>query len=323
MRVTFRKNAIKIRAYISDFIILERKSVVKHFRSVNLLSMYQIITDSGCDLPASRLQELDVKTVSLLVDFRGETLTDSVDEGIAEIYAGLRKGESATTAAVNPDRWAEAMKEALDQGKDVLVMPFSSGLSATCQAAHMAAEELKETYPQRKIFVVDSLSASLGQGLLLYYACKKRAEGMDIERLAAWIAENRLRLCHWFTVDDLMYLKRGGRVSAATAVVGTMLKIKPVLHVDDEGHLISKAKVRGRKAAIEALAQKAVELAIPGENDTMFICHGDCMEDARYLEQLVKEKCGVKEVFIGYTGAVIGSHSGPGTLALFFIGKHR
>ena len=287
------------------------------------MSNYQIITDSGCDLPAKQLQELDVKAVSLLVNFRGETLTDSVDDGIKEIYAGLRAGEAATTAAVNPDRWATAMEEALAEDKDVLVMPFSSGLSATCQAAHMAAEELKEKYPQRQIYVVDSLCASLGQGLLLYYACRKREEGLSVSELATWLEENRLHLCHWFTVDDLMYLKRGGRVSAATALVGTMLQIKPVLHVDDEGHLISKGKARGRKASIEALVKKAEELALPGENDVMYICHGDCIEDAQALERLVKERCGVKEVFIGYTGAVIGSHSGPGTLALFFLGEHR
>ena len=284
---------------------------------------YQIITDSGCDLPVHLLQELDIKAVPLHVNFRGECLADSVDEGIEDIYAGLRAGEAASTAAVNPDRWADAMKSALENGQDVLVVPFSSGLSATCQSAHMAAQELQEAYPQRQIFVVDSLCASLGQGLLLYHACQKRKEGLSGSELAQWVTENRLHLCHWFTVDDLMYLKRGGRVSAATAVVGTMLKIKPVLHVDDEGHLINKGKVRGRKASIEAIVQKAVELGIPGANDTMFICHGDCIEDARYLEQLVKERCGVKNVIIGYTGAVIGSHSGPGTLALFFLGTHR
>ena len=284
---------------------------------------YQIITDSGCDLPVHMLQELDIKAVPLHVNFRGECLADSVDEGIEDIYAGLRAGEAASTAAVNPDRWADAMKSALENGQDVLVVPFSSGLSATCQSAHMAAQELQEAYPQRQIFVVDSLCASLGQGLLLYHACQKRNEGLSVSALAQWVTENRLHLCHWFTVDDLMYLKRGGRVSAATAVVGTMLKIKPVLHVDDEGHLINKGKVRGRKASIEAIVQKAVELGIPGANDTMFICHGDCIEDARYLEQLVKERCGVKNVIIGYTGAVIGSHSGPGTLALFFLGTHR
>ena len=284
---------------------------------------YQIITDSGCDLPVHLLQELDIKAVPLHVNFRGECLADSVDEGIEDIYAGLRAGEAASTAAVNPDRWADAMKSALENGQDVLVVPFSSGLSATCQSAHMAAQELQEAYPQRQIFVVDSLCASLGQGLLLYHACQKRKEGLSVSELAQWVTENRLHLCHWFTVDDLMYLKRGGRVSAATAVVGTMLKIKPVLHVDDEGHLINNGKVRGRKASIEAIVQKAVELGIPGANDTMFICHGDCIEDARYLEQLVKERCGVKNVIIGYTGAVIGSHSGPGTLALFFLGTHR
>ena len=284
---------------------------------------YQIITDSGCDLPAKWLQELDVKTVSLLVDFRGETLTDSVDEGIAEIYAGLRKGESATTSAVNPDRWAEAMKEALEQEKDVLVMPFSSGLSATCQAAHMAAEELKEAYPDRTVTVVDGLAASLGQGLLVWYACHKRDEGLSLAVLAAWIEDNKQHICHWFTVDDLMFLKRGGRVSAATALVGTMLSIKPVLHVDAEGHLINVGKVRGRKAAIKALADKVGELGAGYDNSTVFISHGDCADEAQILADMLKEKYGVKEVVLGYVGAVIGSHSGPGTIALFFLGDHR
>jgi DegV family protein with EDD domain len=171
--------------------------------------------------------------------------------------------------------------------------------------------------------VVDTGCASLGQGLFVYYACAKRDEGMDLNELTQWCESHKQNLCHWFTVDDLMYLKRGGRVSAATALVGTMLNIKPVLHVDDEGRLISKAKVRGRKAAIEALAAKMAQLGTPGENDTVFICHGDCIQDARTLEAILKEKHGVKEVFIGYTGAVIGSHSGPGTLALFYLGTNR
>ena len=170
---------------------------------------------------------------------------------------------------------------------------------------------------------MDSLDATLGQGLLIWYTCKMKDAGMSIEELTKWVEDNRQTLCHWFTVDDLMYLKRGGRVSAATALVGTMLQIKPVLHVDDEGHLINVAKTRGRRASIQALAQKAVELGEGYDNSTMFICHGDCIEDAEYLASLVKEKCGAKEVFIGYTGAVIGSHSGPGTLALFFMGKNR
>ena len=287
------------------------------------MSEYKIITDSGCDLPKEMLSKLDVQTVPLFVNFRGESLEDSVDEGIKEIYNGLRNGEAASTSAVNPDRWMEKMESVLAEGMDVLTITFSSGLSTTYQSAVIAGNELKEKYPDRKILVVDSLAASLGQGLLLWYACQKKEAGLSIEELAAWVENNRQNLCMWFTVDDLMYLKRGGRVSAATALVGTMLQIKPVLHVDDKGHLINVSKARGRKASIQALAEKAVSLGAGYDNSTMFICHGDCIEDAEYLSKLVKEKCGVKDVFIGYTGAVIGSHSGPGTLALFFMGEHR
>ena len=287
------------------------------------MSEYKIITDSGCDLPKGMLESMDVKAVSLIVNFKGEARGDSVDEGIREMYADLRAGEVATTSAVNPTRWEEAMEPELKDGKDLLVITFTSGLSTTYQSAVIAASELAERYPDRTIKVVDSLCASLGQGLLVHYAVQKKQEGLSLEELAAWLEENRGHLCHWFTVDDLMFLKRGGRVSATTAMVGTMLKIKPVLHVDDEGHLISKAKARGRKASIEMLAAKAVELGGNFDNSTMFICHGDCIEDAEYLASIVKEKCGVKEVFIGFTGAVIGSHSGPGTLALFFLGNKR
>ena len=287
------------------------------------MSEYKIVTDSGCDLPQEMLSSLDVRTVPLIVNFKGEDREDTVDVGIQEMYAGLRDGEAATTSAVNPDRWMEKMEGVLAQGMDVLTITFSSGLSTTYQSAVIAGNELKEKYPDRKIIVVDSLAASLGQGLLIWYACKMKDAGMGIDELAAWVEENRLHLCHWFTVDDLMYLKRGGRVSAATALVGTMLQIKPVLHVDDQGHLINVSKTRGRKASIQALAQKAVELGEGFDNSTMFICHGDCIEDAEYLAGILKEKCGVQEVFIGYTGAVIGSHSGPGTLALFFLGSQR
>lgn len=287
------------------------------------MSEYKIITDSGCDLPKQWLSKLDVQTVPLIVNYKGEVLEDSVDGEIRSIYAGLRAGEAASTSAINPSRWEALMEPVLVQGQDLLVISFSSGLSTTYQSAVIAANELQEKYPERKIIVVDSLSASLGQGLLVWYACQKKAEGLSLAELAAWLEENRHHLCHWFTVDDLMYLKRGGRISATTALVGTMLKIKPVLHMDDEGHLINMFKARGRKASIEALADKAVELGAGYDNSTMFICHGDCIEDAQYLEQLAREKCGVKDVLIGYTGAVIGSHSGPGTLALFFMGQKR
>ena len=287
------------------------------------MANYQIITDSGADLPVEELARLDVKLASLSLLFRGQTLADSVTDDTKEFYAAMRAGETASTSAINPDGWAAVMEPCLQEGKDLLVITFSSGLSTTHQSAVIAAEELKEKYPQRDIRVVDSLCASLGGGLLVWYACQKRDEGMSLAELTEWVQLNKWHLCHWFTVDDLKYLKRGGRISAATALVGTMLNIKPVLHVDDEGHLVSVSKVRGRKASIEALVQQMEKLSAYGENEVAFICHGDCLEDAQRLEQMVKERCGVKKVFIGYTGAVIGAHSGPGTLALFFMGQHR
>ncbi len=284
---------------------------------------YRIITDSCCDLPTNMYDQLGVTFVPLSVRFQQQEVDSYPESWLKEFYDGLRAGEVATTSAVNPQAWEDIIRAALEAGDDVLVLAFSSGLSTTYQSAVIAAENLKEVFPQRQVRVVDTLCASMGQGLLLYYACKKRDEGMSLEELTAWCEENKYRLCHWFTVDDLMYLKRGGRVSAATAVLGTMLQIKPVLHVDDEGHLINVAKARGRKAAIDALAKKLGQTGLPGCNDTVFISHGDCMEDVRYLEKLLKEKYGVKEVITYYVGAVIGSHAGPGVLALFFLGEHR
>lgn len=287
------------------------------------MANFQIITDSGSDLPIEMQRKLNIEVARLTLNFRGKELEDSVDGGMKELYDALRAGEEAKTSAVNPDAWQKIMEPVLQQEKDILVLAFSSGLSTTYQSAVIASGELLEKYPQRKIRVVDTRAASLGQGLLIWYACKKRDQGMELDQIADWAEENKLHLCHWFTVDDLMYLKRGGRISAATAIVGTVLGIKPVLHMDDEGHLINMSKARGRKASIAALAEKIGQLGLPGENKTVFICHGDCLEDAKYLEKLVREKYGVEEVFIGYTGAVIGSHSGPGTLALFFLGKNR
>jgi len=284
---------------------------------------YRIVTDTCCDFPEQMYAELNLSVVRLSVNYKGQTTDTYTEDWLKDMFDGLRAGEVATTAAVNPTGWQEVIEPILQAGDDVLVLAFSSGLSATYQSAVIAAEELREKYPDRTVNVVDTLCASRGQGLLVYYACQKRDAGFSLNDLTAWCEENKYRLCHWFTVDDLMYLKRGGRISAATALVGTMLKIKPVLHMDDEGHLINMSKTRGRKASIEAIADKMGELGLPGENETVFICHGDCMDDAQYLERLVKERYGVKNVLIYYVGAVIGSHSGPGTLALFFMGKER
>ena len=280
------------------------------------MSAYKIITDSCADLTPEMISALDISMIPLTVLFQGKNRNDCVDDSIKEIYNGLRNGEVASTSAANPDGWASVMEPVLQNGQDALVLAFSSGLSTTYQSAVIAATDLAEKYPDRKILIVDTLCASLGQGLLVWHACKKRDEGMNLEQLHSWIEENKMHICHWFTVDDLMYLKRGGRVSTATAVVGTMLQIKPVLHVDDAGHLINVAKARGRKASIDSLAKKVGQLGGNFDNSTCFISHGDCLEDAQYLAELLKAQYGVQEV-------VIGSHAGPGVLALFFMGDHR
>ena len=284
---------------------------------------YRIITDSCCDFPTHMYQELGLSVVNLTVTYKGQDHNTYTEEWLKEMFAGMRAGESAKTSAVNPEAWKSAIAAVLQEGQDALVLAFSSGLSTTYQSAVIAAQELGEEYPDRKILVVDTLCASLGQGLLVWYACKKRDEGYSLEELAKWCETERFHLAHQFTVDDLMFLKRGGRVSAATALVGTMLQIKPVMHVDNEGHLIKTGTARGRKASINALIDKFAKDAIPGANDTVFICHGDCMEDAQYMADILKTKHGVKDVFIYYVGAVIGSHSGPGTLALFYMGNQR
>ena len=284
---------------------------------------FQIVTDTCCDFPQQYYTDLSLNVVPLAVTYKGETINTYTEQWLQDMYNGLRKGESASTCAVNPTQWAAAMEPVLQKGDDVLVLAFSSGLSTTYQSAVIAANELQEQYPDRTIKVCDTLCASMGQGLLTWYACRKRDAGMSLEEVYNWVEDHKQNLCHWFTVDDLMYLKRGGRVSAATALVGTMLQIKPVLHVDHEGHLINVSKVRGRKAALDALVKKMKDTMLPGENDTVFISHGDCLEEAQYVAEQVKKVCGAKEVVISYVGAVIGSHSGPGTMALFYLGTHR
>ena len=285
---------------------------------------YKIITDSCCDFTDAMCAELGISYVPLIVTYNGESHTNFSEEtAIKAFYNELRNGVTATTSAVNPEGWANVMEPALAAGEDLLVITFTSGMSTTYQSAVIAAQELEEKYPQRKILVVDSLCAALGQGLLIWYACKKRDEGLSLEELAAWVEENKLHICHWVTVDDLTHLKRGGRISATSAIVGTMLNIKPIIHVNDEGKLINVAKVRGRKTAIDYLANKLGELGEGYDNETCFVVHGDCEEDAQTLAAMVKEKYGVKHVHIGYLGPVIGAHTGPGVLALFFLGQHR
>ena len=283
---------------------------------------FKIVTDSACDLSAEMIEALDLGIAALSVELDGRAYAEG-EMTPKELYDHLRGGKLPKTSAVNPELWADAMRPALEQGQDVLTLVFSSALSATCQNAFIAAEELRGEFPDRKLIVIDSLCAAIGLGLLVHTAAKLRDAGKSIEETAAWIEEHKLNVCHWVTVEDLMHLKRGGRVSAATAVVGTMLNIKPIIRVDDNGRLESLAKCRGRKAALNYLLDRMAESFDPEIDDTVFIGHGDCMEDARYLEQKVRERFGVQNVHINYIGAVVGAHTGPGVAVLFFYGKKR
>ena len=288
------------------------------------MTTYQIISDSCCDFTAQQYQDNNVLCVPLSVVYQGESHDNFSDpKSVKAFYDTLRTGVTATTSAANPEGWTAVMEPVLASGKDVLVLAFTSALSMTYQSAVIAADELAEKYPDRKIRVVDTRCAALGQGLLVWYACRKRDEGLSLEELTSWVEENKLHICHWVTVDDLSHLKRGGRISGATALVGTMLNIKPIIHVDDEGRLVNVGKCRGRKAAMEFIAGKLGETGEGWDNSTVFVAHGDCPEDAAALEKILKEKYGVKEVVTGYVGPVIGAHTGPGVLVVFYMGTHR
>ena len=290
------------------------------------MSDFVIFTDSSADLDVNLAQELDVQVLPLGFVLDEHTYYDYPDNRDMDphvFYDRLRNGEVATTNAVNVAQYTGALEPLLQAGKDVLILAFSSGLSTTYNSSRLAVEEMSAKYPERKLYTVDTLCASLGQGLLVWYAANARERGGSIEEVRDWIEEHKLNLCHQFTVDDLHFLKRGGRISAATALVGSMLHIKPVLHVDDEGHLINIGKARGRQAALKALVDRMEETAIDSGSLTVFISHGDCLEDAQSVERMVRERFGVREVYINYVGPVIGAHSGPGTVALFYIGTNR
>lgn len=283
---------------------------------------YVLITDSACDILPEKLQEWNVELIRMpyLFTDNGKEMLDH-DQPMKEFYNEMRNGRVAKTSGVNEDTFMNAMKPILESGRDLLYLAFSSGLSVTCENGRKAAEQLEEMYPERKIRVVDTLCASAGQGLLVYLAKENRDKGMNLNENASAIEADKLHLCHWFTVEDLKYLKRGGRVSAATALLGTALNVKPVLHVDNEGHLIKMTQVHGRKKSIRTMAEKLGETIL--EDTPVFISHGDCEEDAQTLANILKEQYGRETNLITGIGSVIGAHSGPGTLALFFRGKVR
>ena len=285
---------------------------------------YIILTDSCCDFSAEMVDKLGLHVLPLSFIMEGKeyfNYPDNHDIDPKVFYDKLRGGALGTTSAINVAVFTEAMTPIIESGKDILCVSFSSGLSTTYQSAAIAAKDVMAAPPDSKILVCDSRAASLGQGLLVYLAVQEKNKGRSLAELRDFVEERKNHIDHWFTVDDLNHLKRGGRVAAAAALVGTMLQMKPVLNVDDEGHLIPVSKVRGRKASIKALLDKMDELV--EDPSVVFISHGDCEEDAKNLAEMIRAKYPVEKLVINYVGPVIGNHSGPGTLALFFQGKHK
>ena len=289
------------------------------------MSEYVITTDNNSDLPEKYFKDHGVGCMYLSYSMDGKNYTHGNFLPEHEFYEAMRNGSMPTTAQVNPENAKALLEPYLKEGKDILHIAFSSALSGTYNSSRIAAEELMEEYPDRKIIVVDSLSASLGQGLLVWLAQQKKELGQTLEDVADWAEKNKLKMVHLFTVDDLNHLYRGGRVSRTTAIVGSMLNIKPVLHVDNEGKLTAIGKVRGRKKALQELVKLMDEKigSFGADCDTIFISHGDCEQDAQYVAAKVKEKYNIKNIIINQVGATIGAHSGPGTMALFFVGDVR
>ena len=283
---------------------------------------YVLVTDSGCDLSPETLKEWNIGLICLAYLFTDDGVEKKEHEQpLAEFYAGMRNGRVAKTSAVNEDAFFNIFTPILEAGKDILYLGFSSGLSVTCENGKKVANALAEKYPERKIRVVDSLAASAGQGLFVYLAKLNKDNGMSLDENADAMEADKLHICHWFTVEDLKYLKRGGRISAATALLGTALNVKPVLHVDNEGHLIKITQVHGRKKSIRTMAEKLGATILDGS--PIFISQADCMEDAEKLKEILKEEYNQDVTMITDIGSVIGAHAGPGTLALFFRGTER
>lgn len=282
-----------------------------------------LMSDSTCDLPAELYGQMGVKILKLSFEIDGQTHSDG-DMDYHEFYEKMRNGSLTKTSQLSPSQTETAFEKVVKSGRDVLYLAFSSGLSGTFNSACIARDNLMEKYPEAKIVCIDSLCASSGEGLLLYKAWEKMQEGLDIDQLARWIEENKLHVCHLFTVDDLVYLHRGGRISKVTAVAGAVLGIKPILHVDDEGRLVAIGKVRGRKQSLNKIIDLMCERIEDYDNPVIAISHGDCWGDADYIADLARKKLGQDiKVITAYTGTVIGAHSGPGTLAFFFMGEKR
>ena len=288
---------------------------------------FEIVTDSSCNLSDAMINEFGLHILPLTFMSDGEqyqSYTAGRDSDLKSFFKMMREGKVFTTSLPNLQQSEETFDKILSEGKDLLYIGFSSGLSGTYQAAAALLEDLRNRYPERKIYYTDTLAAAMGEGLVVYKAVKMAQAGASIEEVFNWVEENKLNVAHWFTVDDLMFLFRGGRVSRTSAWAGTLLNIKPVLHVDDEGHLIPMDKVRGRKKSLQALVDHMEQSALkPVAEQEVFISHSDCQEDVDYLVKLIKERLGCTKFEINILDPVIGAHAGPGTVALFFFADKR
>ena len=284
---------------------------------------YVITVNSTVDLPKEWLEERHVPVIPLKYTIDGETYTDMEGLSAKEFFDKLREGKMSTTSQVNPEEAADMLEPFLKEGKDILHLGFSSGLSGTLNSMKIAGEMLQENYPEAKVIVIDTLCACLGEALLLYKALQQKEKGMNIDELAQWVEENKLHICHNVTVDDLHHLQRGGRISKTTAVLGTLVQIKPIIHMDDNGKLQVIGKERGRKKSLNKIVDMAVEQSKGWDNDIIMITHGDCIKDAEYVAKLVREKMGIDNILINNIGTVIGSHTGPGVVAVFCMGNKR
>lgn len=284
-----------------------------------------LFTDSCCDLPISFVNENNIQVMPIIVNINGEDIPDDLGKSIShkDFYSLIRNGKLPKTSQVNVDTFERNFKKYVREGYSIIYIGFSSALSGCVNSARLAKEIIDEEIKDADITIVDTKSASMGLGLLVYYAANMLKEGKSKEDIVNWLENNKLKVNHWFTVDDLNHLKRGGRVSSTVAIVGTMLSIKPIMHVDNEGRLIPISKVKGRKKAIKVLCDKLKEKIVDSENQTVFISHGDCIQEAESLKELILSEVKVKEIIINNIGPAVGSHSGPGTLALFFIGNSR
>ena len=284
---------------------------------------FVITVNSTVDLPKEWLEERHIPVMPLKYTIDGQTYPDMSGLTAKEFFQKLREGKTSVTSQINPDEAREMLEPIVREGKDILHLAFSSGLSGTYNSMRIAAEELSEEYPDAKIVVIDTLCACMGEGLLLHKALQLKEQGKTLDEIAAWIEENKLHICHNVTVDDLNHLHRGGRISRTAAVLGTLVQVKPIIHVDNDGKLQVIGKERGRRKSLNKIVDMAVEQAQGWENDLVMITHGDCLEDARYVEKRVKEKMGVENVLINNIGTVIGSHTGPGVVAVFCMGNKR